>query len=322
MLFGEGFLFSSLFATHPPLVKRIQTLEPDVRPAPSWRRCRQQLGAQPAARPGRGRGAGPRPGAAVTPPRSAARARRPDPRAAGRRRRVRRLRSDRAGRGPPARHPRAAARPRAGSRTPCCRWCSACCSPATTRPARTSTRSSPPATAGGLADAAVAEAAELTTLHPVLRLPLAEVAFPALRHRPRPAQEAVLACMHAVIRADGRIDVFEYCLSRLLHRELYESMHRGSPWEQRRVPKEVTDRAVATLLAVLAQAGSARAARRGGGVPGRARTGGAGRSRSPTTRPPRARSRWSGSGRCWTRWPCRTSSSSSAAWSRSSGTMG
>ena len=108
-----------------------------------------------------------------------------------------------------------------------------------------------------LADTAVAEASELTALHPVLRLPLAEVAFPALRHRPRPAQEAVLACMHALIRADGRIEVFEYCLSRLLHRELYESMHRSSPWGERRAPREVTDRAVATLLAVLARAGSA-----------------------------------------------------------------
>jgi hypothetical protein len=109
----------------------------------------------------------------------------------------------------------------------------------------------------GLADAAVAEANSLAGLHPVLRLPLAELAFPALRHRPRPAQEAVLACIHALIQVDGRIDVFEYCLSRLLHRELYESMHRTSPWAGRRAPREVANRAAATLLALLAQAGSA-----------------------------------------------------------------
>lgn len=108
----------------------------------------------------------------------------------------------------------------------------------------------------GLADAAVAETGPLAELHPALRLPLSEVAFPALRHRPRPAQEAVLGCMHAMIRVDGRIDLFEYCLSRLLHRELYESMHRSTPWSRPRAPRENVHRAEATLLALLAQAGS------------------------------------------------------------------
>jgi Zn-dependent protease with chaperone function len=107
-----------------------------------------------------------------------------------------------------------------------------------------------------MADATVAEADTLAGLHPVLRLPLAEVAFPALRYRPRPAQEAVLAVIHEMIRVDGRIDVFEYCLSRLLHRELYESMHRASPWAARRAPREVLERATATLLALLARSGS------------------------------------------------------------------
>jgi Zn-dependent protease with chaperone function len=106
-----------------------------------------------------------------------------------------------------------------------------------------------------LADAVEAEAGELSGLHPALRLPLAEVAFPALRHRPRPAQEAVLAAMNAQVRVDGRIGVFEYCLNRLLHRELYEAMHHVSPWRSRRRPGELTDRAVRTLLAVLAAAG-------------------------------------------------------------------
>jgi Zn-dependent protease with chaperone function len=108
----------------------------------------------------------------------------------------------------------------------------------------------------GLADAAVAETGLLGELHPALRLPLAELAFPALRHRPRPAQEAALGCMHAMIRVDGRIDLFEYCLSRLLHRELYESMHRSTPWSRPRASREATHRAAATLLALLARAGS------------------------------------------------------------------
>jgi Zn-dependent protease with chaperone function len=106
-----------------------------------------------------------------------------------------------------------------------------------------------------LAAEAGQDAQAVTTLHPLLRLPLAELAFPVLRRRPREQQDAVLACIHALAQADGQVDLHEYCLSRLLHRELYESMHRGSPWRGRRASRESVGRAVAALLAVLADAG-------------------------------------------------------------------
>jgi len=111
----------------------------------------------------------------------------------------------------------------------------------------------------GLADAARQESDTFASLHPVLRLPLAGLAFPMLRRRGRPEQEAVLACMHAMNQADGRIEVFEYCLSRLLHRDLYESMHRQPPWRVtagRRQPAEQKHGAIAGLLAILAGAGN------------------------------------------------------------------
>ncbi|MGH3757982.1 M48 family metallopeptidase [Actinophytocola sp.] len=108
----------------------------------------------------------------------------------------------------------------------------------------------------GFAEATRAATSRLAELHPGLRLPLAEVAFPALRRRPRAEREAAVACVQALIHVDGRIDVFEYCLSRLLHRELYESTHRSAPWQGRRTPREVAQRAAARLFALLAQAGS------------------------------------------------------------------
>ncbi|MGB3440959.1 MAG: M48 family metallopeptidase [Actinophytocola sp.] len=107
-----------------------------------------------------------------------------------------------------------------------------------------------------VAHAAGQDAQALASLHPVLRLPLAELAFPVLRRRPRPQQDAVLACIHALAQADGQVDLHEYCLSRLLHRELYESMHHTSPWAGRRAPRQAIDQAAAKLLAVLAAAGS------------------------------------------------------------------
>jgi hypothetical protein len=94
----------------------------------------------------------------------------------------------------------------------------------------------------------------VATLHPALRLPLAEVAFAALRARPRLEQEALLAAVHEVVRADGRMSVFEYCLSRLLHRELYELLHRRPPWRDQRDGLPPVE-AAALLLATLAQVG-------------------------------------------------------------------
>jgi len=106
-----------------------------------------------------------------------------------------------------------------------------------------------------IANASGQEAQALLSLHPVLRLPLAELAFPVLRRLQRPLQDMALACIHALAQADGQVDLHEYCLSRLLHRELYESMHRTSPWRGRRAPRETINQAAATLLAVLADAG-------------------------------------------------------------------
>lgn len=106
-----------------------------------------------------------------------------------------------------------------------------------------------------IADAAWREAGALATLHPLLRLPLAEVAFPALRARPRPEQDAILDSVYALIQADGRLTVSEYCLSRLLHEELYEAVHHQPPWGRRRYTLPASRGAATVLLATLASAG-------------------------------------------------------------------
>ena len=115
-----------------------------------------------------------------------------------------------------------------------------------------------------LADAAWHEANELANLHPLLRLPLAQLALPALRQRSVAEQNVVLDQIFALIRADGRISVYEYCLSRLVYAELQESLHPAAQWLPDRHHLADCYGAVTTLLAVLAHAGTpdADAARR------------------------------------------------------------
>lgn len=100
----------------------------------------------------------------------------------------------------------------------------------------------------------------LAGLHPMLRLPLASLAFPVLRLRPRPQLEAFMDAMHAAVNADGQVSLFEYCLARLLNVQVMESLDPSRHARfGRRKPQAVAPE-LATLLAVVAQAGHADAA--------------------------------------------------------------
>ena len=68
----------------------------------------------------------------------------------------------------------------------------------------------------------------LGALHPMARLPLASLAFPALRLRPRPELAHVLDAVQAMTHADGHVSVFEYCLGTLLQRQIRESLDPGA----------------------------------------------------------------------------------------------
>jgi Zn-dependent protease with chaperone function len=55
------------------------------------------------------------------------------------------------------------------------------------------------------------------------RLPLLEVAFPALKRRPPDFIKRVLGTVKALTEADGRIDVFEFLLARVISQHLWEA---------------------------------------------------------------------------------------------------
>ena len=98
-------------------------------------------------------------------------------------------------------------------------------------------------------------AGPLAGLHSLFRLPLASLAFPVLRLRPRPELEVFLDTVHAVVHVDAHVSLFEYCLGRLLDVQLRESLDPARHARfGRRKPGEVRSE-IATLLCVLAQSG-------------------------------------------------------------------
>ncbi|MDN5782571.1 MAG: M48 family metallopeptidase, partial [Luteimonas sp.] len=93
------------------------------------------------------------------------------------------------------------------------------------------------------------------SLHPMQRLPLAALAFPVLRLRPRPQLDTFMDTVFAVVNADGQVSLFEYCLGRLLQVQVRESLDPARYARfGRRKPGNVKQE-FATLLAVVANAG-------------------------------------------------------------------
>ncbi|MDQ3617766.1 MAG: M48 family metallopeptidase [Pseudomonadota bacterium] len=101
----------------------------------------------------------------------------------------------------------------------------------------------------------------LVDLHPMLRLPLAELAFPVLRLRPRPELDMFLDAANAMVYADDHVSLFEYCLGRLLTVQVRESLDPSRYARYGRRKLHAVKQEIATLLALVAQAGHADAAR-------------------------------------------------------------
>ena len=57
-----------------------------------------------------------------------------------------------------------------------------------------------------------------------LRIPLLEIAFPTLRRRPQTELTRLMGLLDRLIHADGRIDVFEYVLARLLAQQIQDTI--------------------------------------------------------------------------------------------------
>jgi Zn-dependent protease with chaperone function len=88
------------------------------------------------------------------------------------------------------------------------------------------------------------------------RLPLLEVAFPALKRRPPDYIGKVLETVKALIDVDGRVDVFEYLLARVITLHLWESHnpHRVKVAGRKSIDSKRSEACI--VMAILARHGS------------------------------------------------------------------
>lgn len=95
----------------------------------------------------------------------------------------------------------------------------------------------------------------IAQLHPMLRLPLASLAFPALRRRSRVELVNFLHCCEQLIAGDGRVEFSEYCLGRLMRVQTIEALNPSRRPQHGRRKLTQSAEPVAALLAILAQYG-------------------------------------------------------------------
>ena len=98
-------------------------------------------------------------------------------------------------------------------------------------------------------------AERMADLNPALRLPLASLALPLLRRRPRPEIQQFMDTVYALVHADGEVNLFEYCLGHLLRTQLQESLDPVRAWVPGNKRLNQCTAPAVMLLATIAQAG-------------------------------------------------------------------
>lgn len=102
---------------------------------------------------------------------------------------------------------------------------------------------------------AEALAEERVNLHPMHRLPLAALAFPILRRRPRPQLTTFMLALRALIDADGRVTLDEYCLAKLIGVQVIDALDPAAAQVMGRVRLPDAAKELQDLLAILAHYG-------------------------------------------------------------------
>ena len=93
-------------------------------------------------------------------------------------------------------------------------------------------------------------------LGPEFRLPLLEVAFPALKNRPAPHLSFLIELCSRLIDVDGEFDLYEFCFLKLLTVNLQQAVEPSTRHQSRRAPRQEVRAAAINLLRLLAAYGA------------------------------------------------------------------
>jgi Zn-dependent protease with chaperone function len=107
-----------------------------------------------------------------------------------------------------------------------------------------------------LAEAARGLSAHMGELHPMLRLPLAQLAFPALKRRPRAELETFAKTLDSLIRADNQVDLDEYCLATLVQVQVIAALDPSANFKAGSVRLADVQEALRDLCALIAHFGN------------------------------------------------------------------
>ena len=98
---------------------------------------------------------------------------------------------------------------------------------------------------------------DIQTIGMHYRLPLLEIAFPALKLRPEPQLAFLIQLVSRMIDVDGEVDLYEYCFYRILRSVLEQASNPAGRQARRRVSRRELRQSAVNLLAVLADYGHA-----------------------------------------------------------------
>ena len=243
MLFGDGEGYSALFATHPPLLERIQVLEPSFRleqiqrDSVKW----NDPGYVPEDHGAPVAGFAPA-GHVATPGQVAARVAAPG---------AEQYRFGTAARAGLPQALKDVARDPARARDLVLALMLDPGAEVRGRQMRVIDKRFPGARAG--VEALQAQVAELD---PALRLPLAAIAFPGLRQRPRDELLGMVNAVSELARADGRVSMFEYCLGRMVRTHIADTLNPARARVSGKLRISDCEREAVLLLCAVAQEGN------------------------------------------------------------------
>ena len=96
----------------------------------------------------------------------------------------------------------------------------------------------------------------MADLHPMLRLPLAQLAFPALKRRPRPEVDRFVKTLDGLIHVDGRVDLDEYCLAKLVQAQVVAALDPAAGFKAGTLKLTDAQDELRDLVALLAHFGN------------------------------------------------------------------